>query len=234
MVKIAKIGVYGEKTRALQQRMSYERVAQTWKIANVFRYLGSRDNPDPNIKDVQVTTFMEVPDRAYDKESVPINIYFEPIPEQVVDYTQFGVIDPIGVDQIIRVHINSYEDLGRPIMTGDVIDVPFFKQKTHDAMWEVVDVDRGQEFEKFYSVVKLKELTDSRSTREIEKTGSIGPTLADIVGHHEEHADDQVGYNGVDDTNIDNGDDNQDMADDFDGRQKNQKSFLDDFDGGLV
>lgn len=230
--KRAKVGLYGEKTRALQRRLSYERVSQTWKIANVFLYLGSRANDDPSIKDVQITTFMETPDRAYSKDSIPINIHFEELHEQIVDYTQFGVIDPTGVDQVVRVHINSYESLGRPIVEGDVLEIPFFEQDSHKAYWEVTDVDRSQEFEKFYAVVKLAELTDSRETREIDHTGSIGPALDSIMDQHLDFAEEMIPFNGYDDSDLVNGE-AVDQKQEWDGRQKNQASFLDDFDGEL-
>lgn len=230
--KRAKVGLYGGKTRSLQKRLSYERVSQTWKIANVFLYLGSRANVDPSIKDVQITTFMETPDRAYSEEPIPINIQFEEIHEQIVDYSQFGVIDPAGVDQVVRVHVNSYEALGRPIVEGDILEVPFFEQDSHKAFWEVTDVDRSQEFEKFYAVVKLQELADSRETREIDHSGSIGPALDVIMNQHLDFAEGEIPFNGYDDSELMNGEP-VDVKEPWDGRQKNQASFLDDFDGEL-
>lgn len=231
MPKLAKVGVYGNKMRSLQRRMAYERTSLTFKLANVYRYLGSRANVTPDIKDIQLTTFLEVPDRAYDAVPVLINIEFEPMPEQIIDYSQLGVIDPIGVDQIIKVHVNSYDELGRQIIVGDVIEVPFFEQPTHRAFWEVVDVDRSQEFEKYYAVIKLNELTDSRKTREISPEGTISDILDVIQDQHEDHANDYVPFNGVDDTGIDNGEENPEIAEPFDGRRKNQASFLDDLNG---
>lgn len=232
-MKKAKVGVYGEKDRKLQRRLAYERVSQTWKTANVYMYLGSRDSAVPEVTDVQVTTFMEVPDRAYREDPIEINIYFEPLPEQIVDYSALGVITPMGDEQIIKVHINSYEDLGRPIRSGDVLEIPFFKQD-HEAFWEVVDVDRGQEFEKFYAIVKMKELSDSRETREIPISGSSGGIIDDIMNVHNDMAEEQVPHNGVDDTFIENGETNEKSFEDFDGRESPKKSFLDDFDGDLI
>lgn len=234
MVKRAKIGVYGDRTRALQKRMSYEAVSLTWKTANVYRYLGSRANLTPDIKDIQITTFMETPDRAYDVFPVEINIYFEPRPEQAVDYSQFGIIDPIGSDQIIKVHVNSYADIGRSLVEGDVIDVPFFKQGDADAMWEVIDVDDSQEREKYYSIIKLKVLEDSRETRELDVTNSIGPTLDEITGQQETEADEYVSNSGVDDSDITNNETNPDLNTPYEGTSKNRKTFLDEFDGDLI
>lgn len=234
MVKRAKIGVYGKKTRSLQKRLAYEATSLTWKLGNLYRYLGSRDSEIPDIDDIQVTTFMEVPDRAYDAFPININIWFEPAPEQVTDYSQFGVIDPIGTDQIIKVHVNSYADIGRAIIVGDVLEVPFFRQDSHEALWEVTDVDRSQEFEKYYAVVKMRVLEDSRKTREIDITGSIGPSLDDIVNAHNQRADDYVPHSGVDDSDIDNNEENDKLNDDYSGiTPPVRKSFLDDFDGEL-
>lgn len=235
MVKRARIGVYGNRTRSLQKRLSYEAVSLTWKIANVFMYLGSRDNVSPDVTDIQTTTFMEVPDRAYNSHSVAVNIYFEPAPEQVTDYSQFGIIDPIGTDQIIKMHVNSYDSLGRPPIVGDVVEVPFFKQDSHDALWEVTDVDRSQEFEKFYSVVKMRVLEDSRKTREIDMQGSIGDTLDDIMGQNENEANENVEHTGYDDTDVVGGNTNDDTDKPFDGTTQNDRdTFLDEFNGDLL
>lgn len=234
MVKIAKVGVYESKTRGLQRKLSYEATSMTWKIAKLYRYLGSRSNVDPQLSDIQTTTFMETPDRAYASESVSVNIYFEPLPEQVTDYSQFGIIDPIGGAQVIKMHINSFEDIGREVTEGDVLEIPFFETDGKRAYWEVNDVDRSQMQEKFYVTLKTDILKDARETREIDINNSTGTSLDDIMAQHGEEAEEFVPHNGVDDSVIDNGETNKDMADSYKGVSDDRKSFLDDFDGGLL
>lgn len=235
MVKLAKIGQYGPKTRALQRRLSYEKVSQTHKFADVWMYLGSRVNDDPSISDIQSTTFMEVPDRAYAAVPVRINIDFDPFPEQQTDLSQFGIVDPTGDDQKIRVHINSYEDLGRPIVEGDVMMVDFFNTEDVDAYWEVKDVDRKHEFEKYYAIITLDQLADSRATREIDMNGSNAGILGEIDNWQQIEQEEVVPFDGLDGRDIDNGEPGgDDEPEPYDGRNKTQRSFLDDLDGDLL
>ena len=236
MVKISKIGRYGPKTRSLQKRLAYEKVSHTKKFANVYKYLGSRASEDPQINDIQTTTFMEVPDRAYSQKPIKINIYFEPLQEQKADFSKYGIIDPIGDKQVVKVHVNSYEDLGRELVEGDVLEVPFFEQD-HKAFWEVTDVDRSQEFEKFYAIISMNELADSRTTREIDVgAGSIADVLNDVGEQQQKESEDFVPHDGVDDVDVDNDETNDRIGKEKEQRRSRPKqpSFLDDVNGEFV
>lgn len=227
-IKRPKVGVYEEKTRALQNRLSYEKVSLTWKTAFVWLYLGSSTNVTPSTSDIQVTAFMEVPDRAYSAEPVEINIWNEENPEQSVDLSQFGIMNPIGDEKLFRIHINSYDQLGRVIRTGDVIEMPFFALDGKRAYWEIIDVDREQEYEKYYSIIKAIPLDKKRESNEIPINRSNEGILGDYMDQVDTEADAEVSYNGVDTNNVTVDDPNTDTDDDFDPRSGTNKSFLDD------
>jgi len=149
-----RIGVYGHKTRELQKRLSYEKVALTHKTAFVYKYVGpatggNEDSiPDP--------IFLEVRDRLYEKEPEEINISYESFNEGVLDLSKFGIISPIDNDVFtFRVHINSFtsEELGRYLVVGDVVEIPFLSEEGEDgekrALFEVTDVDTKNTNETF-------------------------------------------------------------------------------------
>lgn len=229
LIKRPKVGVYEDKTRSLQNRLSYERVSQTWKTAFVWLYLGSRENAIPATSDIQVTAFMEVPDRAYSAEPVEINIWNEENPEQSVDLSQFGIMNPIGDEKLFRVHINSYDQLGRPIRTGDVLEMPFFSRDGKRAYWEINDVDREQEYEKYYAIVKAIPLDKKRESNEIPINRDNGGILGNYVDQVDLEADEQVSFNDVDTSGVTVDDPTTDTTEDFDPRTgETKRSFLDD------
>ncbi len=163
------IGTYGPLARALQQSLSFEHTTLTWKTANVFLYLGSRTNLTPAITDVQDPILLEARDRAYATTSIEINLYVQPLPEQIVDFQNLGIINPLGNEQKFKVHINSFasDGLGRYLIPGDVIQIPFWQQDGYPTYFEVSDVDRKQEFENFYVVVTGLRLDDKMELVEI-------------------------------------------------------------------
>ena len=214
--KTPRIGVYQEKTRRLQKNLSYERTSLTWKEAIVYKYLGSRDSDNPSIKDIQVKAFSEVPDRAYSDEGVRINISVEMMSEQTTDLSRYGIIDPMGTEQTFRVHVKSYEDIGRPVVVGDVIEIPFFEQEGKAALWEIQDVDRTSEFENFYAVLNGTVLEDSRTTREVNITNSNSSVMDEIIADNDTAFDEQIPYNGVDTSEVDVDDPNTTTDDPYD------------------
>lgn len=203
LLKNPNIGLYGPKTRALQKRVSYEKISLTWKTANVFRYLGSRKNASPAITDVD-TLFQNVADRAYDTNAVEINIYHEPLNENPMDLSRFGIINPLGESQIFRVHVNSFEAdaLGRYMVPGDVFEIPFFLQDGNKAYFEVEDIDRKPEFENFYVTITAKPIKDTQEVEEIPDIPSNSDILDAIEAQNEAAAADQVSIEGVN-ANID-------------------------------
>lgn len=227
-VKVAKVGVYGEKTRALQRRLAFERTSQTFKTAFVYLYLGDRSNPEPALHDVGVRAFAEVPDRAYEAEPIEINIEPEKLSEQAADLSRFGIIDQMGNEHTFRVHVNSYEDLGRAIRVGDVLMLPFFERDEKHAFWEITDVDRNPEFEKYYSVIRANPLDDARETREIPLNNSNAGILQDAMEDMDLEFGEQVPFNGFDTDEVDVTDPNQNTDKTFDPRGDDLGDFMDD------
>lgn len=222
VIKRGKIGVYGAKTRALQKRLSAEMFGLTFKDANVYMYLGSRANDNPDINDIQTKVFYEVPDRAYSVDPVNISISMEGFNESNMDFSRFGIINPLGDEQTFRVHVDEFTGcLGRPLIVGDVLEVPFFARECEKAFWEITDVDDKSEFEKFYVVITASVLGDSRKTREIPIDGAGNDSIMDsVMDEADQEYTDQVPYEGFDELDPD--------ATPVDYRRDKQKSFLDD------
>lgn len=227
--KRAKIGLYGGKDRHLQRTVSYEHVAHTWKTAYIWKYLGSRQSVEPNINDIQNVVFMEVPDRAYAGEPIEINIAMEDFPERTTDLSQFGIIDPSSDKNTFRVHLNSLasQHLGRMLIRGDVMEIPFFEQDGNKSYWHIDDVDRKQEFEKYYVVIDAKPLESSRRTEEIPDKNTTDGILNNLEQDLDQKYQDTVGQDGLntDNTDVVNPNDN---PDEYDSRNKDQGSLLDD------
>jgi hypothetical protein len=121
------IGVYGDKTRRFQRKLTRDLFGLSFKSANVYKYLGSRENPEPDIDDIQNKVFFEVPDRAYSGSPKTINIGMDPMRAEKMDFSRFGLINPIQDEQTFRVHVDDMEEcLGRWVIVGDVFEIPFF------------------------------------------------------------------------------------------------------------
>lgn len=226
--KQPKVGVYGPKTRSLQSRLSYERVSQSWKFAQVYLYLGDRSEVNPSIDDNGITAFGEVPDRAYAATPIEINIEMDRMSEQSADLSRFGIIDPMGDEEIFRVHVESYKDLGRKIMVGDVFEIPFFEEDGKRAFWEIHDVDSTSEFENYYAVIKAGTLQDKREVEEIPYNNSNSDMFNDLQSDIDTQAEEDVAYNGVDTDGVTVEDPNTDTQDDYDPLDDNTGSFMDD------
>lgn len=229
MVKLAKVGLYGNKDRALQRQLAYEHIAHTFKTAYVWKYLGSRANTNPSIDDIQNVTFMEVPDRAYAAQPIEINIDYDRFPERTTDLSQFGIIDPSSDKNTFRVHLNSFaqDQLGRYLINGDVLEIPFLEQDGKKSYWHVDDVDRKQEFEKFYIVIDAKPLESSRRTEEIPDKNDTENVMNNVEDQLEQEFDDTVSQDGLNTDDVEVTDPN-DNPDDYDSRDDNQGSILDD------
>lgn len=220
VLRKGKIGVYGEKTRRLQRRISGELFGLTFKDANVYMYLGSRANDNPDINDIQTKVFYEVPDRAYSEKTVNIMIGMEPMGETGLDFSRFGIINPIGDEQTFRVHMDEFEGcLGRPLIIGDVLEIPFFGKDCDKAFWEITDVDDKPSYERFYYTIKASVLADSRETREIPIDAGNSSFMDEVMQDSKEEYDQQVPHEGFDEPA---------EPKEVDYRNKTQSSFLDD------
>lgn len=221
--KIKLTGLYGERTREMQRKLTYQAFQLTFKSANVYRYLGSAESVTPDIDDIQSKVFYETPDRVYADESVPISIAIEPIPESQMDFSRFGIIAPMSNEVTIRVHVDEFEKcLGRWLIVGDVLEIPFYKRECKRAFWEVTDVDDKPSYEKFYVTVTISPLKDSRKTHDIEKDRSNFDFNQEIQEIQDQEAFDEVPVAGIGNE--------VDAGEPVDPRRKKQRSFLDDPD----
>jgi len=182
--KSPKFGQYGSKDRALQKSISYERTSLTSKEINVYRYLGISDNTPPNIKDIQDTILMENRDRVYDTNPVKINCWLEFLPESMFDLSRFGIINPLGNSTQVRIHTDSFaaDGLGRYIVVGDLIEVPFWTQNNIKSFHEVTDIDKKTEFENFLVVVTMIPVKDSQQTSDLDSEIPSNEILIDNLG----------------------------------------------------
>ena len=229
--KKRKIGLYSEDTRNLQYKLSWERCILSWKDAIVWKYLGDATNDNPNINDIQNVTFFETVDRAYEAEPVEVPIYAEQLEaESMEDLSRFGYISPMSNEYTFKFHTESFSDqyLNRPMIEGDIIEMPFWMQDGEKAYFEVVDVNRKSEFEKFFVTVKGKLMFDKREVDDIPDKNSNEDVMSDIMDEVDDKSDSIVNQSGVDTEEYTVEDAPE--RDDYDSRNKTQKSFLDDPD----
>jgi hypothetical protein len=220
--RVGKIGVYGDKTRLLQRKLSYESYGLTFKTAVVWRYLGSKKSLSPELTDVQTKVFWEVPDRAYHEVAVQIPIAMEHLPEIKSDFSRFGYIDPLQNENLFRIHIDDFEPLGRYMVVGDVFEMPFFEKDGKKVFWEVTDVDLKTEYEKFISIIHASPLGDSRKTESIGIDQSNDDLLVDLMNSAEEEYQEQVPVREL------TLEENPTPDEDFDHRSDLVSGFLDD------
>lgn len=220
MIKRGKIGFYGKRTRDLQKRLTAELFGLTFKDANVYLYLGSRDSNEPHINDIQNKVFFEVPDRAYNPNPKNITIGMEPFGEAPMDFSQFGIIAPLTNSYTFRVHVDEFECLGRPLIIGDVLEIPFLMKECNRALFEVTDVDDKPSFERFYYTITATVLAESRKTREISIDSGNGSFLDEVMVDLDETHDEMLPYTGFNEP--------AEPKPEVDFRRKNQASFLDD------
>lgn len=221
MSRLGKIGVYGPKTRNLQRKISFEVFGLSWKTANVYLYMGDRNNPDPSIGDIGTTVFWEVPDRAYAEEAITIPVGMEPIVENKTDFSRFGILNPMQDETLFRVHIDDYTTLGRKLVVGDVFEIPFFERDGKRSFWEVNDVDDSQEVEKYIHIIHATPLDDKRTTREIPIDNSNSDIYDTIMPQQDDEYSDIV---PTEDVTFEEDPDKESV----DYRNNTQSSFLDD------
>lgn len=221
MRKLGKIGVYGPKTRNLQRRLSFEAFGLTFKVAQVWKYLGSKNSVTPDINDIQTKVFWEVPDRVYGEEAIGIPIGMEQMPEAKADFSRFGYIDPLQNETMFRVHIDDFEPLGRELIIGDIFEMPFFKKNGKKVFWEITDVDLKQEYEKFIAIIYASPLDHNRKSVDIGVEQSNEHLIDDFMIEMDDELEQQVPLQG---TTFDP----DPQPEDVDYRNKDQASFLDD------
>lgn len=227
--KLGKIGVYGSKTRSLQRRLTFEAFGLTFKLADVYRYLGSRAEDNPDINDIQSKVFYEVPDRAYDSEPIRIPVGVEPIVEGKMDFSRYGILAPLSNENMFRFHIDDFIAIGRPLIVGDVFEIDFFNNtddpfcgdKNERRFWEVTDVDLKGSYEKYIAIVHATPLSKDRTTREIGFDFDHSNLMDDIMDGAREDYSEVV--KNPDPEYVENP-----PKETVDLRDKQHKSFLDD------
>lgn len=230
-LKQPKIGVYGPLTRNLQKKLSYERISLSWKVVDVFLYLGSRTESSPSLSDIPDPIFLEVADRAYATESIRINAYWEPQQDDTMDLTKFGLINPMADVQTFRFHSYSFEPdgLGRYPVEGDIIKVSFLEQDSKNVFYEVTDIDRKREPETFIVTVSATPMDATQETTEIPTNND--QKLSDLLGRLEDDQDAHVDMDGLDTDGYEVDDPNED--DEYDPRNNEQEEFFDDINRPL-
>lgn len=192
-------GLYDSNDRTLQKRLSYERTSFGHPVV-VYKYLGSEVNKDSaTILDIQDTLFMENPDRSYDPNGIKINAHVEQLPESPFDLSKFGIINPLEGVQVFRVHVNSFdnEGMGRYIVVGDVLEVPFFERDGIKAFFEVTDVDKKTEFENFHVVVTTVPIKDVQEMDEIPGMVSNSDIMDELQSSLDEAYERNVSNDGL-------------------------------------
>ena len=225
-----KIGMYGEKTRDLQKRLSYERVCLSWKTALVYLYKGNMNEIDPSIHDIDNATFLETQDKAYEATPIEVPVWMPKLESQNgIDLSQYGYVSPISEQYEFKFHIRSFDSdvLGRFIFNGDVLEIPFYEQDGNKAYFKIVDVDRKSEFEDFYVLAKGEVMTDSRESQAFDDQNTNSAIMSDMLDQLEAEAETELPKSGLDTDEYDEYDEEQT---DYEPRNKTQSSFLDDPD----
>ena len=182
--KTAKIGVYGTKTRALQRRLSFEKTSLTYHEVVVYKYLGDTNlNEGSSINDISDLIFMENRDRRYDSNGITLNADVQMMESSAMSLESIGIIDVFDGQQLIRMHIDSFaqDGFGRYPIVGDVVQIPFFKDRNDKSMFFVInDVDEKNAWENYYVTISMDEIKDSQEYEEIDGIQSNSDALADL------------------------------------------------------
>lgn len=222
MSRMGRIGVYGKKTRRMQKRLTRETFGLTFKEAKVWLFRGSRyDNEENDIFNLGNPVFQEFPDRKYELDPKCIPIGMEPMQEMKMDFSRFGVIDPMGNEIPFRIFQDDMNCLERPLIVGDVLEVPFFETEDRKALWEITDVDYKVAYEKFIVIVYAEPADDSRKTRELPISNPTGVIIDEFDMQREMSAEENIPNTGY-------APDGEVPQGDVDYRHDREKSFLDD------
>ena len=249
MMKKPKFGVYNNKDRKLQEKIGYEHVGNSWRIAAIWKYLGPADSED--IEDVGNPVFWETPNRAYDPNPVFINIDFEQKEESIANLNQFNIINPFENQVTMRMHTKSRDDIGRYPVAGDVLQLflhssrleewmenmdenekpqAFLRENDYDAWLEITNVDFSQEVENFYLVLTGQRAEESQQMNDIPNEESNQPILDNIQDKLEDEQEENVNEEGLDSgdaINVDNPFEDDGEREEYDTTPKPRTGFFD-------
>lgn len=182
------IGAYGNKTRALQRRISYEAFGLSAKNASFYLYLGDNGSDNPSVFEFSDKVFFEIKDRKYSQTPIKVPIGVEPQSSMPTDFSRFGLINPLTSETTFRMHIDDTNKLGRYPIVGDVFGIDFFDTATGKAMWEITDVDASEPtLETFVITISATVLNSARSSKELPLNRTNEDMFSDIM----EQADEQ-------------------------------------------
>ena len=199
--KQPKFGFYSPKTRLLQKKLSFEKMIVNGDNCIVYKYLGSRTNTTPSLLDLQDPILLENVDRAYDTDGVMLNCSYEHIPEEQMDLSHIGVINPLAGQTIINFHSYSFEadGLGRYMTVGDIIELPDSERLGVRAFFEVTDVDTKKENETYMVVVTTEPMKATQETEELnDMIVTDDNVMSNLQGEMEEYQDSEVKYDELD------------------------------------
>jgi hypothetical protein len=220
---MGKIGVYSEKTRKLQRRLTYEAYGLTFKEAKFYLYLGDKESDVIDINDFSNKVLFEVADRTYSTTGISVPVGMEQYSDSKQDFSRFGLINPLTDEVRFSIHIDDFETLGRPLVVGDVFEMPFFEKDGKKAFYEVTDVDFKLEKEKFICVFHASTLESSRKSRDIDLNRDNFNFMEDLSEGMDENFSEII---NTDETETDF--EKESVTKNVDYRNKLQSSFLDD------
>ncbi|MCI4410585.1 MAG: hypothetical protein JHC38_02805 [Thiotrichales bacterium] len=182
VARVGKIGVYGNKTRTLQRKLSYEALGLTFKEARFFLFQGDKDAAKLSTTSFKDKVFYEIANRSYAKDYVAIPVAFDPRTHMKTDFSRFGLVNPMTAEVEYIVHVDDCNLLGRKPVIGDVFEIPFFETSPGYSVWEIVDVDDKRSYEEYIFTLTAIPVTKSRATRDLtinSDSESVFSTLMD-------------------------------------------------------
>lgn len=198
-LKSPKFGVYHNKDRSLQEKISFEHVTKSWRVAAYWKYKCPVESG--NIDDISNVVFMENPDRIYESTPILLNIDYASSDESVANLNQFNIINPFENQKTMRIHTYTVsDDIGRNPVIGDVIQIylynndlktwieditaappTFLRENEKEAWLEITDVDYSQEVENFYLVLTTQRLEHSRKAKDIPNDSESNQNILDNI-----------------------------------------------------
>jgi hypothetical protein len=189
------IGVYGTKTRALQRRLSYEAFGLSAKNAFFYLYLGDKATIDTDRTKFDDKVLFEIRDRVYSQNPVRIPIGVEPASSMPMDFSRFGLINPLTSESTYRIHIDDTKTIGRYPVVGDVFEIDFYNngECNRKALWEITDVDKNElTLESYVITITATPVNDSRSMQDLHIGRSNDDIFSDIMIEADDHYNEYV------------------------------------------
>lgn len=189
------IGAYGTKTRNLQRRLSYEAFGLSAKNAFFYLLLGDKDTDELSRTKFKDKVFFEIRDKAYSLTPIKIPIGVEPASTMPMDFSRFGLINPLTAESTYRIHVDDTKTLGRYPVVGDVFEIDFYNDESclRKALWEITDVDKNEmTLETYVITITATPVTDSRTNNDLPIGRSNDDIFSDIMEEADENYNEYV------------------------------------------